>query len=76
MTDTFVIPAHVVKTKFSRTFTEPTRAYSAARSVVLDGFREFNAPGQTIVMATHEVKSACAHPLPIERNSGRADFVC
>jgi putative ABC transport system ATP-binding protein len=39
---------------------EPTGALnSAAGSAVLDGFREINALGQTIVMATHEVKSAC-----------------
>lgn len=39
---------------------EPTGALnSAAGSAVLEGFREINALGQTIVMATHEVKSAC-----------------
>ncbi|MCC7051748.1 MAG: ABC transporter ATP-binding protein [Gemmatimonadaceae bacterium] len=39
---------------------EPTGALnSAAGRAVLDGFREINARGQTIVMATHDVKSAC-----------------
>ena len=39
---------------------EPTGALnSAAGSAVLDRFRAINAGGQTIVMATHEVKSAC-----------------
>jgi len=39
---------------------EPTGALnSAAGSSVLESFRAINAEGQTIVMATHEVKSAC-----------------
>lgn len=39
---------------------EPTGALnSAAGSAVLESFRAINAEGQTIVMATHEVKSAC-----------------
>ena len=39
---------------------EPTGALnSAAGSAVLESFRAINAQGQTIVMATHEVKSAC-----------------
>ncbi len=39
---------------------EPTGALnSAAGSAVLESFRAINALGQTIVMATHEVKSAC-----------------
>lgn len=39
---------------------EPTGALnSSAGSAVLDSFRAINARGQTIVMATHEVKSAC-----------------
>ena len=39
---------------------EPTGALnSASGHAVLEGFREINALGQTIVMATHEVKSAC-----------------
>ncbi len=39
---------------------EPTGALnSASGSAVLEGFREINARGQTIVMATHDVKSAC-----------------
>ena len=39
---------------------EPTGALnSAAGAAVLDSFREINRRGQTILMATHEVKSAC-----------------
>ncbi len=39
---------------------EPTGALnSSAGSAVLDSFKAINARGQTIVMATHEVKSAC-----------------
>ena len=39
---------------------EPTGALnSAAGKAVLDAFREINANGQTILMATHEVKAAC-----------------
>jgi putative ABC transport system ATP-binding protein len=39
---------------------EPTGALnSAAGHAVLESFRAINATGQTIVMATHEVKSAC-----------------
>ncbi|MBM4186321.1 MAG: ABC transporter ATP-binding protein [Gemmatimonadetes bacterium] len=39
---------------------EPTGALnSAAGAAVLDSFRAINARGQTIVMATHEVRSAC-----------------
>jgi putative ABC transport system ATP-binding protein len=39
---------------------EPTGALnSAAGTSVLESFRAINAQGQTIVMATHEVKSAC-----------------
>jgi len=39
---------------------EPTGALnSAAGSAVLESFRAINTEGQTIVMATHEVKSAC-----------------
>lgn len=39
---------------------EPTGALnSAAGTAVLESFRRINAAGQTIVMATHEVRSAC-----------------
>lgn len=39
---------------------EPTGALnSAAGKVVLDSLRRLNAGGQTILMATHEVKAAC-----------------
>jgi putative ABC transport system ATP-binding protein len=39
---------------------EPTGALnSAAGKTVLDAFRRINEGGQTILMATHEVKSAC-----------------
>jgi putative ABC transport system ATP-binding protein len=39
---------------------EPTGALnSASGNAVLAAFRELNATGQTIVMATHEVRSAC-----------------
>ncbi|MEZ4585741.1 MAG: ABC transporter ATP-binding protein [Gemmatimonadales bacterium] len=39
---------------------EPTGALnSAAGAAVLESFRSLNSAGQTIVMATHEVKSAC-----------------
>lgn len=39
---------------------EPTGALnSSAGAAVLDSFRSINAQGQTIVMATHEVRSAC-----------------
>jgi len=39
---------------------EPTGALnSSAGSAVLESFKAINARGQTIVMATHEVKSAC-----------------
>jgi putative ABC transport system ATP-binding protein len=39
---------------------EPTGALnSAAGKVVLDSLRRVNAGGQTILMATHEVKAAC-----------------
>ena len=39
---------------------EPTGALnSAAGQAVLDAFREINRKGQTVLMATHEVKAAC-----------------
>jgi putative ABC transport system ATP-binding protein len=39
---------------------EPTGALnSAAGTAVLDRFKALNAQGQTIIMATHEVRSAC-----------------
>jgi putative ABC transport system ATP-binding protein len=39
---------------------EPTGALnSAAGKVILDSLRRLNAGGQTILMATHEVKAAC-----------------
>jgi len=39
---------------------EPTGALnSAAGAAVLESFREINRRGQTILMATHEVRSAC-----------------
>ena len=39
---------------------EPTGALNSASGLaVLDSFRKINANGQTILMATHEVRSAC-----------------
>lgn len=39
---------------------EPTGALNSASGIaVLAAFREINATGQTIVMATHEIRSAC-----------------
>ncbi len=51
---------------------EPTGALnSAAGSAVLDAFRAINARGQTIVMATHEVKSACIGDRVVFLRDGR-----
>ena len=51
---------------------EPTGALnSAAGSAVLDAFRDINARGQTIVMATHEVKSACIGDRVVFLKDGR-----
>jgi putative ABC transport system ATP-binding protein len=39
---------------------EPTGALnSASGTAVLDAFRDINASGQTVLMATHEVRAAC-----------------
>lgn len=53
---------------------EPTGALnSAAGSAVLDAFRAINARGQTIVMATHEVKSACIGDRVVFLKDGRIE---
>lgn len=51
---------------------EPTGALnSAAGSAVLDSFRAINAQGQTIVMATHEIRSACLGDRVVFLRDGR-----